>query len=95
MTNSLKKLFARVLVSVVIFTGAVACGSDFKAAHEYTYADCKERLSKDIDKAMADPKWKGNKDRPKECANVTDKQAEKLAEDLLAEKLEEAFSDKG
>lgn len=84
------------ITAVCLLSGVAAAawnddnGSN-RSPHVYTYADCKARLTKDMDHAFKDPKWKGNKDRPKECANVTDDQADKLISDLMQDRLEQSF----
>lgn len=70
------------------YIAVTAWNEDSQPAHEYTYADCKARLESDMDKALTDKDWKGNKTRPKECENVTDEQAKKLVDIILNERLD-------
>lgn len=93
MTNSLKKLISTLSVSVVIFTGAIACGS---SEPEYTRADCKQAMTKllfdNLDKVIDDPNFKA--DKPKECKGVSKADGEALANEIILDNID-TLVDKG
>jgi hypothetical protein len=94
MKSTWKKFVATLSISVVIFTGATACGGSSEP--EYTRADCKQAMTKllfdNLDKIIDDPTFKA--DKPKECEGVSKADGEALANEIILDNID-TLVDKG